>query len=275
MSISKEKELDVAYKELFNYSLEELKEKYKSIIDNAKDDPKQLAIINSTLVFSEKFETPMFRHVERKEITKMIKAYVKEDKSLTSIEADSYHVNRMETFNFYSKNIGKVFLVMDKRATDWIIRQQKITNDINDAIIKILESEYNPNIDDWYIIQAELHNAGIRYKESELDLITLKAINELLPMFEMELFIKQYKQNIKRIMKLWNANHKIYKDKTSENIGEFLISGLDISEKLYTKNYDLINSEEKFFESISSYSGTFLDDEITTPNVFVEGAAYE
>jgi hypothetical protein len=274
LNIDEKELLDERYKDLYNYSLSEIENKYKKDMEDAEGDPKKIAILNSSLIFSKKFETPMHQHIDKETLRLMIRRFLIGDMSYSDPEARDYHDERVDIYNNYSRKVGSAFFSLDKRAIDWIIRQQKITNDINDAIIKILESEYNPDIDNWYIIQAKLHNAGIRYKESELDLITLKAINELLPMFEMELFIKQYKQNIKRIMKLWNANHKIYKDKTGGNIGEFLISGLDISEKLYTKNYDLINSEEKFFESISSYSGTFLD-EITTHNVFVEGAAYE
>lgn len=271
MNIDEKELLNERYEDLYNYSLSEIENKYKKDMEDAEGDPKKIAILNSSFIFSKKFETPMHQHIDKEAIRLMIRRFLIGDMSYSDPDFRDYHDERVDIFNNYSKKVGSAFLSLDKRATDWIIRQQKITNYIQPAIIKLLESGYNLKLKEAENLEIDLYNANIKYRESQLDLISLKASSELLPAFEIELFIKQYEQKINRPMKLWNANNEIYQNTTGKSIGKYLIDNLDIAESLYNKKYDLLTNEEDFFKNIDGYSGRFLDDELVNQALFVAG----
>lgn len=271
MNINEKELLNERYKDIYNYSLSEIENKYKKDMEDAEGDPKKIAILNSSLIFSKKFETPMHQYIDKETLRLMIRRFLIGDMSYSDPEARDYHDERVDIYNNYSKKVGSAFLSLDKRATDWIIRQQKITNYIQPAVIKLLESGYNLNAKEAEDLEIDLYNANIKYRESQLDLISLKAASELLPAFEIELFIKQYEQKIKRHMALWNGNNEVYQNTTGQSIGKYLIDNLDIAENLYNKKYDLLTNEEDFFKNIDGYSGRFLDEGLLNQDIFVAG----
>lgn len=276
-----QKRTNEEYQELYGYTLDEMLNKYKTITDEAQNNPQLLADLNYIQLFSDKFETPMYNHIERNAILAMIQNYIQNDRGADENETNTLHDERIDEMNGYLNNSGKLYTVIDKRATDWIVRQQKVTRQIQEAIIIMLEAVYKYATGEakkklasetTEILQAKLHSAGIRYKESQLDLITLKATQELLPMFEMELFKKKYEQNIQGLMAKWNEQNKKYYMLTGDSIGAYRLNSLDIADKLYRTKYNLLKSN--FYKNIDGYSGEFLNNQTFRRSIFSVGDVY-
>lgn len=276
-----QKRTNEEYQEFYGYTLDEILNKYKTITDEAKNSPQLLADLNYIQLFSDKFETPMYNHIERNAIVTMIQSYIQNNRDVDENEADTLHDKRIDDMNSYLNKSSKLYTVIDKRATDWIVRQQKVTRQIQEAIIIMLEAFYKYATGEakkklasetTEILQAKLHSAGIRYKESQLDLITLKATQELIPMFEMELFIKKYEQNMQDLMAKWNEQNKKYYLLTGDSIGAYRLNHLDIADKLYQTKYNSLKSN--FYKNIDSYSGEFMSNQTFRRSIFSVGDVY-
>lgn len=268
-----EKEMNREYKELYGYSLEQIQDHYEQIQSEAMQDPQKLADFNYIHLFSDKYETPLYQYFNRDAILTMISNYIHGDEGYFTDEADQARNERMQKMDKYLTNSGKLHTVIDKRAVDWIIRQQKVTRIIQDAIITMTESNYKPTSKQVYNLKINLHNAGIRYKESQLDMITFKAVRKLLPSFEMELFIKKYNQNIPKLMEQWNKHNEIYYSHSKRSVGVYATDRLDIADKLYTTKFQLLKSD--FYKNIDTYSGEFLSSKVFTRSIFTVGDVYD
>ncbi|HHQ1838327.1 TPA: hypothetical protein ACSIXH_003654 [Acinetobacter baumannii] len=264
------KEKNKEYMDKYNYTFSDLKKMYEDMRAKAETDAKELVILSNANAFSDKFETPMFTMLDRNLLHATINKYVQgiNDDEMTEDE-------RIEIYGYYYKRIKKVFLTLDKRCTDWLIRQQKITRHIQNSIIRLLELDYQPTAKDIHELGIDLHNAGVRYRESQLDLITLKAVKDLLPMFEMELFIKQYDQNIEKLMMKWNKHNKELHSRTGKSIGAYITNRLNFADTLYNKKINLLDTESKFYKNIDGFSGEFLDEEQFNLTVFTVGDVYD
>ncbi|WP_210123646.1 MULTISPECIES: hypothetical protein [unclassified Staphylococcus] len=253
----KQKALSENYQSLYGYTLDEIVDQYENIIEVAEKDPQTLANLYYIFSFSDRFETPMYNHMDQDVIVGMIQNYIADDEEKT------------EEMDNYLRNSNKLFRSIMKRSTDWIIRQQKAYRVIQSSIIKLLESDYKLSKEALNHLQVELYNAGIRHQESQLDLITLKAIKDITPSFEMELFLKKYNQDVKTLMSRWNQHNNKYNQKSHKSVGFYDLFHADVSDILYKNKLDLIKDD--FYNQVDSYGAEFINDDNFREDVFKIG----
>lgn len=269
---------DQSYKEIYGYSYDEITKQYDELLEKAKGNPKQIADLNLMFVFSGLYETPMYEYVSNETLRKLINNYIFKDANVSNDKYKSLTYSEKEIDPVKDEHMAKLFRytehhykTLNKRCTDWILRQKEIIKLIQGAIIKLVELNYNPNQQQIEDIQDNLIDAINRYKEGQLDVITMKATQDLLPMFEMELFLNKYTEDIKTLMDHWNYHNDKYSEQHEKGIGYYKTDDLNIADKLYRTKYNLLQSD--FYKHISEYSGLFLNSKVLLKIVFIKGGS--
>ena len=117
------------------------------------------------------------------------------------------------------------FIEYSKRISDWLIRQSKVVENIQEGILKVLENNFDLDHDTLVYVGGLLTISTARYKESELDMITVKAVKECISMFELNLLIEKY-QKYKNVMRKWNDINNKLEEKTEMASGRSILKHL-------------------------------------------------
>lgn len=248
----------------YGYSEKALKSYYDEVVEEVAGNPEKLSYLDVQRQISDKYDLPMYtlKHINDQLMFFMKMDYIQNQDNLNS-------------YDRYERNTRKLYKILDKRISDWLIRQSKVVENIQEGILKILENDFNLDKDTFTYVGGLLTISMIRYKESELDMITIKAVRDCISMFELTLLIEKYQKNIKELCEKWNDINEKLIEKTGNDIGTFDIEALNFSDTLYKTKFDSLKTYKKFFDNIDEYSSLFLESDPISKNIFVKGAIYE
>ncbi|MEN4441313.1 hypothetical protein [Staphylococcus hominis] len=253
--------LNNEYLEEYGLSKEEIDSNYKKILNESVGDPKKISTLFLSSRISSKYETPFYVNHSINLLSVFMFQYIEETEDKKS-------------FKDYNRKTERLFRILDKRISDWIIRQSQGVEYIQESIIRVFENEFDLDRDTFLYVGGLLTLSMTRYKESELDLISIKAARDYLPLFELDLLIKKYQKDIKNVCKKWNDINQKLKEKTDQNIGVFNLEELDISEKLYKKNFKVFKDYNTFPKELDKYSASFIESEEIEKNIFLKGGDF-
>lgn len=244
----------------YGYSEKDLKSYYDEVVEEVAGNPEKLSYLDVQRQISDKYDLPMYtlKHINDQLMFFMKMEYIQNQDNLSS-------------YDRYERNTRKLYKILDKRISDWLIRQSKVVENIQECILKVLENDFALDKDTFTYVGGLLRISMVRYKESELDMITVKAVRDCISMFELNLLIEKYQKDIKSLCKKWNDINNKLKEKTGNSIGTFNVEALNISDLLYKTKFDLLNTYKNFFKNIDEYSSLFIDSEPINKNIFVKG----
>lgn len=244
----------------YGYSEKALKIYYDKITEEAEGNPEKLSYLDVQRQISDKYDLPMYT---LKHINDQLMFFMK----MNYIQAQ----DDIQSYDRYERNTIKLYKILDKRISDWLIRQSRVVENIQESILKVLENDFNLDKDTFTYVGGLLTISMVRYKESELDMITVKAVRDCISMFELNLLIEKYQKDIKSLCEKWNDINNKLKEKTGNSIGTFNVEALNFSDLLYKTKFDLLNTYKNFFKNIDDYSSLFIDSEPINKNIFVKG----
>lgn len=247
----------------YGYSENALKDYYDKVVEEAKGNPEKLSYLDVQRQISDKYDLPMYT---LKHINDQLMFFMKMDYIQTQ---DNLH-----SYDRYERNTIQLYRILDKRISDWLIRQSKVVENIQEGILKVLENNFDLDHDTLVYVGGLLTISTARYKESELDMITVKAVKECISMFELNLLIEKYQKDIRMLCEKWNDINNRLEKKTGNSIGIFDVEALNFSDSLYKTKIDLLDSYNKFFKNIDEYSSLFIESEPINKNIFVKGGVY-
>lgn len=253
-----------SYEKMYGYTYDEITSYYGELIKQADGDPQRIADVHMMKQFSYLFETPFYDYANKRTLNKLINNYVLQEPKVyknsfkaldfSEKEVDSEKDEELaERFHYIEKHYKE----LDKRCTDWIVRQKEFVRRLQWAVIKLMESDYILTTEEIYEIKDNMKRAEARYIESQLDVMTMKATEELTPMFEIRLFLNKHSEDVESLMDQWNKHEKIYREKNNGSIGHFNTKYLNFSDKLFRNKYKLL--KEDFYKNIVGYGALFLD----------------
>ena len=244
----------------YGYSEKSLKNYYDEVVEEVAGDPEKLSYLDVQRQISDKYDLTMYtlNHINDQLMFFMKMEYIQNQDNLSS-------------YDRYERNTRKLYKILDKRISDWLIRQSKVVENIQESILKVLENDFALDKDTFTYVGGLLTISMVRYKESELDMITVKAVRDCISMFELNLLIEKYQKDIKSLCKKWNDINNKLKEKTGNSIGTFNVEALNISDLLYKTKFDLLNTYKNFFKNIDEYSSLFIESEPINKNIFVKG----
>lgn len=244
----------------YGYSEKALKSYYDKITEEVEGNPEKLSYLDVQRQISDKYDLPMYT---LKHINDQLMFFMK----MNYIQAQ----DNIQSYDRYERNTIKLYKILDKRISDWLIRQSKVVENIQESILKVLENDFDLDKDTFTYVCGLLTISMVRYKESELDMITVKAVRDCISMFELNLLIEKYQKDIKSLCEKWNDINNKLKEKTGNSIGTFNVEALNFSDLLYKTKFDLLNTYKNFFKNIDEYSSLFIDSEPINKNIFVKG----
>lgn len=244
----------------YGYSEKALKNYYDKITEEAEGNPEKLSYLDVQRQISDKYDLPMYT---LKHINDQLMFFMK----MNYIQAQ----DDIQSYDRYERNTIKLYKILDKRISDWLIRQSRVVENIQESILKVLENDFNLDNATFTYVGGLLTISMVRYKESELDMITVKAVRDCISMFELNLLIEKYQKDIKSLCEKWNDINNKLKEKTGNSIGTFNVEALNFSNLLYKTKFGLLNTYKNFFENIDEYSSLFIDSEPINKNIFVKG----
>lgn len=244
----------------YGYSEKALKSYYDKITEEAESNPEKLSYLDVQRQISDKYDLPMYT---LKHINDQLMFFMK----MNYIQAQ----DNIQSYDRYERNTIKLYKILDKRISDWLIRQSKVVENIQESIFKVLENDFDLDKDTFTYVGGLLTISMVRYKESELDMITVKAVRDCISMFELNLLIEKYQKDIKSLCEKWNDINNKLKEKTGNSVGTFNVEALNFSDLLYKTKFDLLNTYKNFFKNIDEYSSLFIDSEPINKNIFVKG----
>lgn len=247
----------------YGYSEKDLKSYYDEVVEEVAGNPEKLSYLDVQRQISDKYDLPMYT---LKHINDQLMFFMKMD----------YIQNRdnLSGYDRYERNTHKLYKILDKRISDWLIRQSKVVENIQESILKVLENDFDLDKDTFTYVVGLLTTSMVRYKESELDMITVKAVRDCIPMFELNLLIEKYQKDIKSLCEKWNDINNKLKEKTGNSIGAFNVEALNFSDLLYKTKLDLLNTYRNFFKNIDEYSSLFIESKPINKTIFVKGGVY-
>lgn len=257
-------ETNQAYKDTYDYTYDEITSHYDELIKQADGDPQRIANLHMFKQFSYLFETPFYDYSSKKDLNKLINNYVLEEPKVHTDLFDALIYSEKEVDTEKDEELAKRFHYiekhykeLDKRCTDWIVRQKEFVRRLQWAIIKLMESDYTLTSEEVYEMKDNMKRAEARYIEGQLDVMTMKATEELTPMFEIRLFLNKHSEDVEPLMDQWNKHEEIYREKNNGSIGHFNTKYLNFSDKLFRNKYKLL--KEDFYKNIVGYGALFLD----------------
>lgn len=244
----------------YGYSEKALKSYYDEITEEAEGNPEKLSYLDVQRQISDKYDLPMYtlKHINDQLMFFMKMNYIQSQ-------------DNIQSYDRYERNTIKLYKILDKRISDWLIRQSKVVENIQESILKVLENDFDLDKDTFTYVGGLLTISMVRYKESELDMITVKAVRDCISMFELNLLIEKYQKDIKSLCEKWNDINNKLKEKTGNSIGTFNVEALNFSDLLYKTKFDLLNTYKNFFKNIDEYSSLFIDSGPINKNIFVKG----
>lgn len=244
----------------YGYSEKALKSYYDKITEEAEGNPEKLSYLDVQRQISDKYDLPMYtlKHINDQLMFFMKMNYIQSQ-------------DNIQSYDRYERNTIKLYKILDKRISDWLIRQSKVVENIQESILKVLENDFDLDKDTFTYVGGLLTISMVRYKESELDMITVKAVRDCISMFELNLLIEKYQKDIKSLCEKWNDINNKLKEKTGNSIGTFNVEALNFSDLLYKTKFDLLNTYKNFFKNIDEYSSLFIDSGPINKNIFVKG----
>ena len=73
--------------------------------------------------------------------------------------------DNLHSYDRYERNTIQLYRILDKRISDWLIRQSKVVENIQEGILKVLENNFDLDHDTLVYVGGLLTISTARYKK--------------------------------------------------------------------------------------------------------------